>query len=114
MELSRLSLINLVAEFIVWRYWDNARALIRKAGCCHYLRAGTPELCGLKKYTPVWLPGNSQIDSIAGGRRKANAGMTPSFLGFLVCIGACCVDSLNLSDNGLVSLPKELEIQKSS
>lgn len=50
MELSRLSLINLVAEFIVWHYWDNARALIRKAGCCHYLRAGTPELCGLKKW----------------------------------------------------------------
>lgn len=81
MELSRLPLINLVEEFIVWSFWDNAQALIREAGGCH-LSALSPELCGLEKcpthtHLVTWQLTN------AGGRGKESLGIIPFSMEFI-------------------------------
>ena len=84
MELSRLSLINLVEKFIVWSFWDNAQALIREADGCH-LRAPTPELGGLEKWPTHTHPVTWQLMN-AGSRGKESLGTVPSSMELGPCI----------------------------
>lgn len=68
MELSSLSLINLVQKFIVRSFWDNAATLIRVTAaiqvfeCLSFTVGGAPSL--------LLLPGNSQTGWIADRSQK--------------------------------------------
>lgn len=105
MELSSLSLINLVQKFIARSSWDNAAALIRESSCCH---------------SSVWKPGfYSREDSLQPFHYLAAHKWAPlqtevkrtardSSLGvFIHCRWDHYAEKLNMNGGGLGSLLKE-------